>query len=227
MTLTQSAEDYLLAIYRLQGESDGARVKDVADLLGVKKPSVVTQVQRLKDEGVVEHAPYGRIDLTAKGRELGRELLRKNRVVYHFLHDVLGVERQVAEGEACGIEHHLHRETFSRLIEFMSQHAQVQAALDADADLRIELFTLNDLDVGTCANVARLAGDEDTRARCVAAGFKPGHRVRLLNVALDGQALDLQVAGRLQIVPRDLAAHVIMDAESVDLAAATSHCVDL
>jgi DtxR family transcriptional regulator, Mn-dependent transcriptional regulator len=227
VTLTQSAEDYLLAIYRLQGETDGARVKDVADMLGVKKPSVVTQVQRLKDEGVVEHAPYGRIELTAKGRDLGRELLRKNRVVYHFLHDVLGVERQVAESEACGIEHHLHHETFSRFVEFMTQNSQVQEALDADADLRIELFTLYELDVGTCATVARLGGDDETRARCMAAGFKPGHRVRLLNVALDGQALDLQVSGRVQIVPRDLAAHVIMDADSVDQAGSSAHCVDL
>jgi DtxR family Mn-dependent transcriptional regulator len=221
--LTRSAEDYLLTIYRLHSEKHTARVKDVAEVLGVKKPSVVTQVHRLKDEGLVEQSPYGRIELTERGRRLARGMFQKNRRIFAFLHHVLGVCTEVADEDACGIEHHLHPETMQRFLAFTEDLHLPLGDLDDDG-VEVANATINDLDIGTCAEIFRLVGDDGVRARLLAQGFVPGERVRLVNVAPLGDPLDVFVQGTHLTLHREEADCVLLRRESIRPVGANPHC---
>jgi len=116
--LGQSSEDYLEAVLVLGNEKRTVRVKDVADKLGVTRPSVVLALAGLEAKGLVRHERYGGIELTPGGRRVARETDRRHRLVRAFLVQVLGVSGATADRDACRIEHSLSPETVSRLVEF-------------------------------------------------------------------------------------------------------------
>ncbi len=118
---TQSEEDYLESLYVIQLKNKVPRVKDVAQALDVKMPSVVAAIRSLSEKGLVEQERYGHIELTKKGERIGRDVYKRHRLLYAFLSEVLGLEPQLAEKDACQIEHYLSpqtRERILRIVEF-------------------------------------------------------------------------------------------------------------
>ncbi len=117
--LSASLEDYLEAIFNLAAGSEGARSKDVADTLGVAKSSVTGALQLLREKGLANYEPYGRVTLTRQGRAAAREVVRKHDVLKAFFLDVLGVEPETAQRAACQAEHTLGPEVIGQLLRFM------------------------------------------------------------------------------------------------------------
>lgn len=116
---TQSEEDYLEALYVIDREQKVARVKDVAKALDVKMPSVVSAVKSLSEKGLVEQEKYGHIELTKKGEKVAKDVYERHQLMYAFLHEVLGLDCEVAEQDACRMEHHLSPETRERLLRIV------------------------------------------------------------------------------------------------------------
>ena len=85
--LSSSLEDYLREIYVLEQKDKEVRVTDVAQLLGISKPSVNRAMNTLKEQGYIEHEHYGTIRLTKAGLEAGKNVYDTYKVVYKFLTD--------------------------------------------------------------------------------------------------------------------------------------------
>ena len=68
-TLTAANIRYLLAIRELDAGQRGVRGSDIAQRLGVTKPSVFTMTRNLQGLGLVEKEKYGTISLTVSGRQ--------------------------------------------------------------------------------------------------------------------------------------------------------------
>ena len=116
--LTSNMEDYLEAIFEISEESKEkqVRVTDVARRLGVTRPSVVGMIKHLAEHGMVLHSYYGGIELTEQGQEVAQEMLNRHRVLRRFLEEVLGLDAEIAEDDACRMEHTLSQETIDRFI---------------------------------------------------------------------------------------------------------------
>ena len=124
MTAKQTAnmEDYLEAILRIEEEEEVARVSQISEMLGVKKPSVTAALDKLSKQGLVKHEKYGYVDLTPKGKKMARDVYRRHQLLTTFLVDILGVNKKTGEDDACKMEHYLSRETTERLeslVEFI------------------------------------------------------------------------------------------------------------
>ena len=119
MTLTQSMEDYLEAIYEIDRTKRAVRVKDVADKLGVTMPSVNGALKNLESKGLIRHEKYEYIELTSEGEVRASRIFSRHQTLTRFLVDILGVETSTAEAEACKIEHVLSRETMQKIRSFM------------------------------------------------------------------------------------------------------------
>ena len=117
MQLTQSREDYLETIYKLIEENTVARVKDIAAKLNVRKPSVHTAINELKKHGFVEQELYGYITLTKLGLVEAKKVAQRHEILHDFL-VLLGVPTQVAERDACAMEHILSQETYDAIEKF-------------------------------------------------------------------------------------------------------------
>ncbi|OHD56422.1 MAG: hypothetical protein A2Y33_15645 [Spirochaetes bacterium GWF1_51_8] len=117
--MTKSMEDYLETVYLIIRDNKVARVKDVAERLGVKKPSVITALKELESRKLIVHEKYGYIDLTDNGSKEASLIYSRHVLLKSFLTELLGVPEEVAENEACSMEHVLSPETFVRLEGFI------------------------------------------------------------------------------------------------------------
>lgn len=82
--ISVAMEDYLEMIYRLLNMGEFVRVNQLATLLNVTPPSASKMVNRLKENDLVDFQPYGLIQLTEPGKELGAYLLKRHNVLHEF-----------------------------------------------------------------------------------------------------------------------------------------------
>ena len=119
MKLTPSLEDYLKTIYILSMSKKEVRVSDIASFMNVRLPSVSEAIKRLKDKGLVSYTRYSSVSLTSKGYEIAKNLLRRHQLLVFFLHNILGLPAELANREACLIEHFISDETLNKLSVFI------------------------------------------------------------------------------------------------------------
>ena len=119
--LSASAEDYLETILELTEAGTAARVTDIAQKMGIAKPSVTEAVVTLKERGLVSQERYGQISLTAQGLLEAKRVRRRHLVLRTFLRDVLGVDEKQAEADACQIEHVVSAKTMERMVAFLER----------------------------------------------------------------------------------------------------------
>lgn len=118
-TLSPALEDYLQSIVRLLDEKGAARVRDIARALSVHESTVTAALKRLSEKDLVSYAPYELTTLTGKGRRAAEEVARRHSVVRRFLTDVLMLDADEAEANACRIEHVIDIAVLDRLQQFM------------------------------------------------------------------------------------------------------------
>ncbi|MBR0040119.1 MAG: metal-dependent transcriptional regulator [Oscillospiraceae bacterium] len=114
MNIHKSAEDYLEAMLMLKQERGYIRSVDVADKLGVTKPSVSYATKRLKENGYISLDPAGMIVLEAPGQEIAERMLERHNLLAELLIG-LGVRAETAREDACKIEHDLSAESFDAI----------------------------------------------------------------------------------------------------------------
>ena len=121
-TLSHSLEDYLEAMVDLtEATGSSVRAVDVANKLGVSKASVSKAISNLKEKGYVEQPYYGDITLTEKGRSYGEALWRRHNLLYRFLAEIVGIDPQTANYEACQMEHAISDESFEKWSSYINK----------------------------------------------------------------------------------------------------------
>ncbi len=110
-TLTSSQEHYLKAIFTLSSTSGFTRICDVAEELDVKKSSVCTAVKTLEHMALVKRDVHRQIILTSKGENQAYLIMNKLSIIRCYLIEVLGIDAEAAELDACAIEHVVSNET--------------------------------------------------------------------------------------------------------------------
>ncbi|MFB3890921.1 MAG: metal-dependent transcriptional regulator [Phycisphaerae bacterium] len=113
--LTASMEDYLEAILFLVRRNRVARVRDIARELKVGMPAVTAALKTLASRGLVNYDPYQFVTLTDRGGELAEQVSRRHYDIRRFLCDVLGLDAQEAEANACRMEHAVDEAVLERL----------------------------------------------------------------------------------------------------------------
>ena len=116
---TASREDYLEAIANLSEEENSVRVTQISNRLGVKKPSVTAALHRLSEDGLVKHKRYGLVELTREGRMIAEEVMRRHEVLFRFLSEVLDIDYEIAQEDACRMEHSLSPASLEKLAKFV------------------------------------------------------------------------------------------------------------
>ena len=110
----KSAEDYLESMIILKEKNGYVRSIDIAGFLGVTKPSVSNAMKRLREEGYIEMNRSGFITVTEKGMEIADKIYTRHKMLKDFF-IALGVDPEVAEEDACRIEHDISDEKFNAI----------------------------------------------------------------------------------------------------------------
>lgn len=119
----KSAEDYLESMIILKEKNGYIRSIDIATFLGVTKPSVSNAMKRLREEGYIEMNRSGFITVTEKGMEIADKIYTRHKKLTDFF-IALGVNEEVAEDDACKIEHDLSDETFDAICSHIEKFSK-------------------------------------------------------------------------------------------------------
>ncbi|MFH2061161.1 MAG: metal-dependent transcriptional regulator [Pseudomonadota bacterium] len=118
-TLSESLEDYLETILKLQTIKTVARSKDIAEELNIKRGSVTGMLKKLAANKMINYEPYGYVTLTAKGKKIAEEIEKRHIAIKDFLIRILKVEKKTADDIACHMEHAMDNTTFKRFTDFI------------------------------------------------------------------------------------------------------------
>jgi DtxR family Mn-dependent transcriptional regulator len=134
--ISPSLEDYLEVIFRLQATDQLVRITDVAREMQVAKASVNRAVGKLVQKKMLIHQYYGTLELTEFGRRRASVIDERHQLLKCFFSEILGVEQQVAECDACAIEHYISTVTMEKLIKFLAllPVGSVDAKLQRDCE---------------------------------------------------------------------------------------------
>ena len=113
--LTAANIRYLLAIGASQRKNSGARCVDVADSLGVSKPSVHSMVSTLQNRLLVRQDRYGYIFLTDAGRSLYRRYTAYFEAVSGQMRQMLDSDEEAGTA-ACAVLAEVSEDSLARMI---------------------------------------------------------------------------------------------------------------
>lgn len=116
--ISSSLEDYLETIYLLQQEQGFARVKEIASARDVKAASVSVALRKLADSGLVKYERREYISLTEQGETAARRVFSRHRLLKRFFSNVLQMDTDAADEQACALEHSLTDVAMDRFVSF-------------------------------------------------------------------------------------------------------------
>ena len=114
MEILRASEDYLEAMLMMKEKHGYVRSIDVAEFLGVTKPSVSYATKRLRESGHITMDKDGLITLTDTGMAVASSMLDRHKTLTAFLIDI-GVDKETAEADACKIEHDISQQTYDAI----------------------------------------------------------------------------------------------------------------
>ncbi|MET1160111.1 MAG: metal-dependent transcriptional regulator [Thermoprotei archaeon] len=120
--VSRRAEEYLEAIYELISKGEKPGIRKLAKLLGVKPSSVLEYIRRLCREGLLKYED-GKIEFTNKGFQIAQEIRKRHELIKEFL-ILIGVSEDIADQDACYIEHGVHEETLNKIMEFVKKYRE-------------------------------------------------------------------------------------------------------
>ena len=120
--LSKSLEDYLETIVMLGGTTERSiRPTDIAHKMAVSKTSVGKALTTLRELGLVDQPYYGEATLTEAGYDYGASILKRHRYLRAFLVKEIGISQEVAEQEACLMEHTMSDESFDKWTSYIER----------------------------------------------------------------------------------------------------------
>ena len=116
--VTERIEDYLEALYFIIKKKGYAKVKDISTYFGISPSSVTEMFQKLEKQGYINYEKYGGATLTKNGEEIAINTRRKHDTLFKFL-QIFDIPDDIANEDACHIEHVVHKKTMLRLTKFV------------------------------------------------------------------------------------------------------------
>jgi len=112
-------EDYLEAIYIITKDKSSARTTDIANYLKIKPASATEMLQKLSSKGLINYKKYGGTTLTKKGYDIGKAVSESHYAIMELL-KMLQIPEDIANKDACTMEHDLDQKTIGQIKKFVS-----------------------------------------------------------------------------------------------------------
>lgn len=134
MQINEAQENYLERILLLKHKKGYARSIDIAEALGVTKPSVSYAIKLLRENGYITMGQDNLIELTEAGMEIALTMMKRHMTLARIFMR-LGVDEETAYADACKIEHDISEQSFEALRQFACEHLQTCCEPDKLMDI--------------------------------------------------------------------------------------------
>lgn len=120
MSLSQSVEDYLKAIYLLEIDGIAATTNNIAESLSVSSASVTNMFKKLAKLKLINHKSYRGAELTEAGEKIALEVIRHHRLLELYLKEMMGYSWDQVHDEAEKLEHHISEQFEDKIAELLN-----------------------------------------------------------------------------------------------------------
>jgi DtxR family Mn-dependent transcriptional regulator len=198
--LSHNIQDYLKRIYELTRSGNKATTSQLAEVLDISAASVTNMLQKLSvaDPPYVTYTKHQGVELTEAGRRIALKILRRHRLIEHYLVVKLGYSWDEVHAEAEVLEH-----AMSPLLEERIDAALGYPEFDPhgdpipDSNLEIpdiEQIPLSSLEVGKQGRIIRVPHEDPEVLRYLGrCGLRPGARIKLLTRTPYDQTMQIQI----------------------------------
>lgn len=213
--ISDSIQEYLEIIYKLEQEVSPVTTSALAERLGVSAASVSEMTTKLAEQGLVTREPYKGVVLTADGRSQALVLIRRHRLWERFLTDVLDLSWDQVHEEACRLEHATSPLVEQRLAQFLGEpetcpHGHPMPT--ATGGMAVEAgCSLAELTAGQRAKILRVPERDSALLQYLAAlGLEPEATIRVEEVSPFQGPLTVLVGKARHILGRELASKIVV-----------------
>jgi len=215
MVLSQSVEDYLKAIYKLQSPEKEATTSSISNALDVSSASATNMVKRLAEMGLVDYESYKGAKLTDAGRNVALEIIRHHRLLELYLLEVMGYSWDEVHDEAEKLEHHISERFEDKIAELLDDptHDPHGDPIPTKDGIMPELdeWSLAKANIHQAYMIARVKDQDPERLRYLEKeGLLPGARVEVKKrEPFDGPVI-LLVEDHEKVIGHDLASTIFI-----------------
>lgn len=215
-SLSESAANYLKAIYHLSEPDGGASQQQIAAMVGVSAAGVTKMLRTLAKDNWIMYTPYQRVCLTESGRSMAVDIIRRHRLIELYLVQTLGYQWDRVHPEAERLEHYISEEFESRIEEQLGYptfdpHGDPIPGRDRAMPVPV-MTTLNSMPDGTSVVVRRVVDEDDAFLRYLdEVGLRPGAYLHLVEREPYGGSLILMVNDREARIGPGAAERVYVD----------------
>jgi DtxR family Mn-dependent transcriptional regulator len=213
--ISDSIEEYLEIIYKLEQEASPVTTSALAERLGISGASVSEMTTKLAEQGLVTREPYKGVVLTADGRYQALILIRRHRLWERFLTDVLDLPWDQVHEEACRLEHVTSPLVEERLAQFLGEpetcpHGHPMPT--ATGRMAVEAgCPLAELTAGQRATILRVPEGNPALLQYLGdLGLKPGATVQVEAVAPFQGPLTVQIGEARHALGQELASKIVV-----------------
>lgn len=182
--LSKAAEDYLKHIFLLQQQAPDHLVPmgDLSDSMEVVPGTATSMVKKLSAAKLVNYEAYSGVKLTAKGKRMALQVLRRHRLVETLLVETFGLDWSEVHDEAEQLEHTISDRLLERIDVFLGHPTtdpHGDPIPDAQGQLpKSSLRRLSDCSPGESVTICRIIDQDQDFLRFIDRhGLKPGSRV--------------------------------------------------
>jgi DtxR family Mn-dependent transcriptional regulator len=119
LNYSTSEENYIKAIYHLQGGNDIVTTNAVAQELLTRPASVTDMMKKLKSKKLIHYQPYQGFKLNAEGKKVALSIIRRHRLWEYFLSEKLKFEWDEVHEVAEELEHVSSKKLIDKLDEYL------------------------------------------------------------------------------------------------------------
>lgn len=217
MSRSQSVEDYLKAIYKLEVAMDGKGVSTskLAKEMNVANASVTNMVKRLSELGMVTYESYYGSKLTDAGRKIALEMIRHHRLLELYLAEMLGYSWDQVHDEAEKLEHHISEKFEDKISELLNNpkfdpHGDPIPTKDGQIP-RLGLRPLTEIPVQSNTEVRRVKNQSPELLRYLQEyGLIPGTNVTVRSKEPFDGPMELDVNGNKITLGHNIASDILV-----------------
>lgn len=213
MVLSQSVEDYLKAIYKLEANEKGASTTRIAESLDVSSASATNMVKRLAKMGLVDYQSYKGASLTSSGRKIALEIIRHHRLLELYLLEVMGYSWDEVHDEAEKLEHHISEQFEDKIAELLDNpthdpHGDPIPTKDGIMP-SMEVESLIDAGEGHHYLVSRVKNQDPELLRYLEKiGLLPGAKLSIKEKGPFKGPITLYIEDKEQVLGHEVAEHI-------------------
>jgi DtxR family Mn-dependent transcriptional regulator len=216
--MTQTVEDYLKALFSLGAASGTIGTNQLADKMDVTPGTVTSMLKSLSADGYIDYTPRKGCTLTVSGRHKAVEIVRRHRILEHFLHTALKMNWADVHQEAEALEHSASAKVIELMDSYMGHpqydpHGHPIPGTDGDFPARKGTCSLNEARSGRPYRIVEISDDSHDFLRyldsaCLALGSvvtvrEPNSASEILIIDLEEPErtvpLSLSNAGRVMV----------------------------